>query len=53
MHSSTSSFERLIPAQPWRGLAVVVVKLVLGILVGSLAGAGLIILLISWVVSRF
>jgi hypothetical protein len=29
MHSSTSSFERLIPAQPWRGLAVVVVTLVL------------------------
>ena len=29
MHSSTSSFERVIPAQPWRGLAVIVVTLVL------------------------
>ncbi|MGI8481906.1 MAG: hypothetical protein ACR2MF_07585, partial [Chthoniobacterales bacterium] len=25
MHSSTSSFERPIPAQPWRGIAVLVV----------------------------
>src|SRR5450755_3594811 len=29
MHSSTSSFERVIPDQPWRGIAVLVVMLVL------------------------
>ncbi|MGZ5005940.1 MAG: hypothetical protein ACXV8H_10485, partial [Chthoniobacterales bacterium] len=29
MHSSTSNFERVIPVQPWRGIAVLVVMTVL------------------------